>query len=194
MTTQIGWVFALALGLGATITTALAQEPGVHLVVAGLIAALLAVRGILVHRAVTASGASRSGVASANAASMGLVWLWGGLALLVIYTGILTWREWWQFTLAFLVAGAISMGFSSLLARDAAAGRDDEMMLKMARTFAWVQLVGMGVTMAGLLIDTDKRFLTTRERWEDWAANSIFFFGAAALAVLSAYALKMERR
>lgn len=194
MTSQFGWIFALALGLGATITTALGHQPGPHLVVAAIVAALLAVRGILVHRSVTAAAASRSAVASSNAASMALIWLWGGIALVVIYTSILTWREWWQFALAFLVAGGISLGFSSLLARDAAAGKEDETMLKLARNFGWIQLVGMVLTMIGLLVDPDKRFLQVRDRWEDWAANSIFFFGAAALAVLSAYALKMEKR
>jgi hypothetical protein len=194
MTSHTGWIFALALGLGAVVTTALANQPEVHLAVAAVIAAIFAVRGILVHRAETARGASRSAVASSNAASMGLVWLWGGIAIVIIYTGILTWREWWQFALAFLIAGGISMGFSRMLARDANAGRDDETMLKLARSFAWLQLAGMVATMAGLLIDPDKRFVVIRERWEDWAANSIFFFGAAALAVLSAYALKMEKR
>lgn len=194
MTSQMGWIFALALGLGAAITTVLANQPGVHMAVTAAIAAMYVARGILVHRTETARGASRSAIASTNASSMGLVWLWGGIALLVIYTGILTWREWWQFALAFLIAGAISMGFSWLLARDVAAGKDDETMLKLARNFAWLQLAGMVATMAGLLIDPDKRFLIVRERWEDWAANSIFFFGAAALAVLSVYALKMEKR
>ena len=194
MSLQTGWIFALALGLGATITTALAKEPGVHMAVVAAVALLYAARGIFVHRAETAKGASRSAISSSNAASMGLVWLWGGIAMLVIYTGILTWREWWQFALAFLAAGAISLGFASLLARDAAAGKDDVTMLKLARTFAWVQLGGMVATMLGLVIDPDKRFLIVRERWEDWAANSIFFFGAAALAVLSIWALANDKR
>lgn len=194
MTSQVGWIFALMLGLGATITSALGNDPSAHMAVAAIVAAIYVVRGILVHRAVSAAGASRSAVASSNAASMGLVWLWGGIALLIIYTVILTWREWWQFALAFLVAGSISMAFSSLLARDAAASKEDETMLKLARVFAWVQLVGMAATMAGLVIDPDKRFLVIRERWEDWAANSIFWFGAAALFVLSGYALLKEKR
>ena len=194
MSLQTGWIFALALGLGATITTALAKEPGVHMAVVAAVALLYALRGIVVHRSQTASGASRSAISSSNAASMGLLWLWGGIAMLVIYTGILTWREWWQFALAFLGAGAISLGFASQLARDAAAGKEDATMLKLARTFAWVQLAGMIVTMLGLVIDPDKRFLIVRERWEDWAANSIFFFGAAALAVLSAWALVNDKR
>lgn len=194
MNSHIGWVLALALGLSATVVAASFKDPGVYMAVVAGVALLYAVRGVAVHRAATAAGAGRSSVASTNAASMGLVWLWGGLALLAIYTGILTWREWWQFVLGFVVAGIISMGFSSMLSRDAAGGKEDETMLTLARAFAWLQLGGMAVTMLGLLIDPDKRFLIARDRWEDWAANSIFFFGAAALAVLSAYALHKEKR
>lgn len=194
MNSQIGWIFALALGLGAVIVTALANEPRVHIGISALVAAIYTARGVLVHRAVDGSGTSRSAIAATNASSMALVWLWGGLSVLVIYVGILTWREWWQFALAFTAVGAVSLGFAAMLARDAAAGKDDATMLKLARNLSWLQLAGMIVTMLGLVIDPDKRFLIVRERWEDWAANSIFFFGAAALAVLSAYALVKDKR
>ena len=33
-----------------------------------------------------------------------------------------------------------------------------------------------------------------REGTEDWAANSIFWFGAAALLILSVYALLKDKR
>jgi hypothetical protein len=194
MASQLVWILLLALGLGAVITTAAMNEPGVHMAVAAGVAALYAVRGILVHRGQAAAGASRSAVASSNSWSMALVWLWGGLSVLVIYTGLLTWREWWQFALAFTAVGIVSLGFAVMMGRDAAAGKDDATMLKLARNLTWAQLVGMIVTMVGLAVDPGKRFLIVRERWEDWAANSIFWFGAAALAVLSAYALMKDRR
>lgn len=194
MNSQIVWIFLLALGLGAVITTAMANGPGVHMGVAAGVAAVYAMRGILVHRGQVASGASRSAVASSNSMSMALVWLWGGLSVLVIYTGILTWREWWQFALAFIVVGVISLGFAVMMGRDAAAGKEDATMLKLARNLTWGQLAGMIITMVGLAVDPGKRFLIVRDRWEDWAANSIFFFGAAALAVLSAYALLKDKR
>lgn len=194
MKSQIVWIFLLALGMGAVITTALANDPAVHMAVAAGVAVAYALYGIVVHRADAAAGASRSAVASRNSMSMALVWLWGGLSVLAIYTGILTWREWWQFALAFTAVGLISLGFGVMMGRDAAAGKDDATMLKLARNLTWVQLVGMIVTMAGLLVDPDKRFLIVRARWEDWAANSIFFFGAAALAILSAYALLKDKR
>lgn len=194
MSTQVVWVLLLVTGIAAVIATAMANQPSMHLGVAAAVAAVYAARGILVHRAGETAALSRSAVAAGNSMSMALVWLWGGLSVLVIYTGILTWREWWQFALAFTAVGVVSLGFAAMLGRDAAAGKDDAMMLKLARNLTWVQLVGMIVTMLGLIIDPDKRFLIVRPRWEDWAANSIFFFGAAALAVLSAYALLKDRR
>lgn len=194
ITSQMGWVFSLALGLGAVITTALANDPTVHLGIAAVIAAILAIRGILVHRAGEVAGISRSAVASNNASSMALIWLWGGLSVFIIYAAHLTWREWWHFALAFIVVGAISLGFSMMLRKDADTGKEDATMLGLARKLGWVQLVGMIVTVVGLLVDPGKRFLTVRAGWEDWAANSIFLFGAAGLAVLSAYALWKERR
>lgn len=194
MNSQIVWVFLLAFGLGAVVATAMANAPGVHMGVAAAVAAVYALRGILVHRQQAAAGASRSAVASSNSMSMALVWLWGGLSVLVIYTGVLAWREWWQFALAFIAVGVISLGFAVMMGRDAAAGKEDASMLKLARTLTWVQLAGMAITMVGLAVDPGKRFLIIRERWEDWAGNSIFFFGAAALAVLSTYALLKDKR
>lgn len=194
MNSHIVWIFLLALGLGAVIATAIANAPGVHMAVAAAVAAVYALQGYRVHLAQEAAGASRSAVASSNSLWMALVWLWGGLSVLVIYTGILTWREWWQFALAFIAVGIISLGFAVMMGRDAAAGKDDATMLKLARNLTWVQLAGMVITMIGLAVDPGKRFLIIRERWEDWAANSIFFFGAAALAVLSAYALMRDKR
>lgn len=194
ITSQMGWVFSLALGLGAVITTALANDPMVHLGIAALIGLILAVRGILVHRAGEAARISRSAVASNNASSMSLIWLWGGLSVFIIYAAHLTWREWWHFAVAFIAVGAISLGFSMMLRKDANAGKEDATMLGLARKLGWVQLVGMIATVIGLLVDPDKRFLTIREGWEDWAANSIFLFGAAGLGILSAYALWKERR
>jgi hypothetical protein len=194
MNTQVGWIFALALGLGAAITTALAKQPVAHMAVAALVAALYAARGILVHRAETAAGASRSAIAATNSASMALVWLWGGLAVFIAYAVAITWKEWWHFSVAFIAVGLISLGFAAMMARDAAAGKEDAVMLKLARNLTWLQLVGMVATMVGLLVDPDKRFLVIRDGTEDWAANSIFWFGAAALFVLSAYALLKDKR
>ena len=60
-------------------------------------------------------------------------------------------------------------------------------MLKLARYLTVGQLVGMIVAMIGLVLD-DK--MPRGPDKPDWAASTIFFFGAAALAVISVNALR----
>ncbi len=118
--------------------------------------------------------------------------MWGSVALLLVYTFILKWHEWWHFCLGFALAGGLSLGFSILLGRDADAGREDETMLKLGRNLAIAQFVAMLVTIVGLIIDPDKEFLFIKE--DDWAGNGIFLLGAIALALLSGHALLTARK
>ncbi len=60
-------------------------------------------------------------------------------------------------------------------------------LLRLARYLTLGQLAGMIIAMLGLIID-DKMPRDPQE--PDWAANAIFFFGAAALAAISANALR----
>lgn len=165
----------------------------VHAAIA--VATALLVAGIAVRqcRTLLAKAASASEIASSNAWYMGLIWGWGMLALIVIYgTGVLVWKEWWHFVLAFGLAAALSLYFARVLKNDALAGKEDETMLRIARYLAIVQLAGMVITMLGLIIDGKMvRFLTPR--FTDWAANNIFFFGALGIAVISAYALQHNK-
>jgi hypothetical protein len=66
-----------------------------------------------------------------------------------------------------------------------------------------VQLVGAVAAMAGLILDGKLPFLPGlpslieghyRVGAKDWAANDVFFFGAAALAIISAVALRSYNR
>ncbi len=74
----------------------------------------------------------------------------------------------------------------------------DETMLKIARGFSIFVMVAMLITMFGLLVDGKMwRFTTVaglRRGSQDWAANNIFFFGAMALAAISANAIIMTGR
>lgn len=165
----------------------------IHAAIAAATALLVA--GVAVRQCSTllGKGASASEVASSNAWYMGVVWSWGALALIATYgTGVLVWKEWWHFVLAFAVAAGLSLYFSNGLKKDAIAGKEDETMLKLARYLAIVQLVGMGITMLGLIVDGKMmRFLTPR--FTDWAGNNVFFFGALGIALISGYALKKNK-
>lgn len=165
----------------------------VHAVIAAATALLVAGIAVRQCRTLLAKAASASEIASSNAWYMGLIWGWGMLALIVIYgTGVLVWKEWWHFVLAFGLAAALSLYFARVLKNDALAGKEDETMLRIARYLAIVQLAGMVITMLGLIIDGKMvRFLTPR--FTDWAANNIFFFGALGIAVISAYALQHNK-
>ena len=106
-------------------------------------------------------------------------------------TGVAFWHEWLSFFAAFAVAGAAALFFANLLQKDANAGKVDDTILKISRYLAYAQLFGMFLVMIGLVIDGKMtRFLVPRHG--DWAANNIFFFGAFALAAISAHALKVS--
>jgi hypothetical protein len=189
MTVQsmIAWGLVLGLGLAGAFYSAQASEPFGLLAAAAFVNLLLATVAIHERRALVKAGAAASRIESLTARYMGLIWLWGAAALVLIYVLVLSWREWPHFSAAFAGAGALCLGFSALLAKDAAKGRDDATMLRLGRYMAIGQLVGMIVTMIGLAIDPDKEIFHATD--SDWAGNGLFLFGALALAIVSAHAL-----
>ena len=190
--TIIGWGLVLGLGLAAAVYAAEAQEPVALLATTAFVSLLLATVGAVERRNLTRAGAKQSLIEATTARYMGLIWLWGGAALILIYTLVMYWREWSHFSAAFVGVGLLCLGFSWMLSKDAAQGREDETMLKIGRYLGIGQLVGMIVTMIGLGIDPNKEFLHTRKA--DWAGNAIFLFGALGLAIISAHALIDARK
>ncbi|MGE0024706.1 MAG: hypothetical protein AB7S70_13875 [Hyphomicrobium sp.] len=182
-----GLALLMGLGLAGVYFSADEKQPAGLLAAAGLVNLVLTAVAISGRRSLIRSGASASAVESATARAMGLIWLWGAAALVLVYVFLIAWREWPHFSAAFAVAGALCLGFSALLARDAAKGRDDPTLLRLGRYLCIGQLAGMVATMLGLLIDPDKEILYAVDA--DWAGNGIFLFGAFALALVSAHAL-----
>ncbi|HXF53700.1 MAG TPA: hypothetical protein VNK52_06205 [Hyphomicrobiaceae bacterium] len=199
---QMAWTLIGMLGIGASlallVVTAAARSSSVDMAYANMaiaaaastVFALVAMRDNLALRR---AGAAKSAIASSTARHMGIVWIWGALALAVTYaTGVLVWREWWHFLLAFAAVGGLCLFFAAMLEKDARAGREDATMLRLGRQLAIIQLAGMVIAVLGLLIDGKMtRFLNPR--YTDWAANNVFFFGAVAIAVISANALRPVR-
>lgn len=184
---MIGLGLLLALGLAGVVYSAREAEPLGLLGAAGFVNLVLAAVGIGERRSLGRAGAGRSAIESVTARAMGLIWLWGAAALVLVYNLVLSWREWTHFSAAFAAAGLISLGFSALLAKDAEKGKEDATLLRLGRYFAIAQLVGMIATLIGLAVDPDKEILHAVD--SDWAGNGIFLFGALALALVSAYAL-----
>jgi hypothetical protein len=187
----IGWTIILTLSVVATILSAGAGAPATHMATTGLVGLTCVLLALRERRALETAGASRGTVAATTARYIGLVWVWGALGLFVTYFFILAWRDWWQFVLAFAAVGVLSLLFAAALERDDRAGREDETMLKLGRYLAIGQLAGMVIAVLGLAIDPDKEFLSTKR--PDWAANTIFLFGALALAAITAHALIHDR-
>jgi len=187
MHAMIAWGLVLGLGLAGVVYAAEAKEPIGLLAAAAISNLLLAASALAERRALVSAGAAPSKVESVTSRYMGFIWLWGAAALVLVYTLVLTWREWTHFSAAFAGAGLLCVGFSALLAKDAARGHDDATLLRLGRYLGIGQLAGMIATMLGLWIDPDKEFLEVAE--SDWAGNGIFLFGALALAIVSAHAL-----
>ncbi len=192
MTEVFFWMLALTVGVVAIILSAAYGSPVLHMSICAVMSLSLAVVAIRENTRLRASGAGRNTISASTARHMGLVWIWGSLGLLVTYLFILSWHEWWQFFLCLAAAGVLCLFLAATIDNDAASGKEDETILTLARYLAWGQLAGMVIAMIGLVLDTDKRFLDTTR--EDWAANSIFFFGALAIAVITAHALVNDRQ
>lgn len=181
------WAGLLGLGVAAVVGGAAADRPGLTLGLAALAGSLFAVFAIVQRGRLVAAGAREPALASSTAGAMGVVWGWAAVSMLATYLFVLSWHEWWQYVLGAGAIAALCFGFAAMMQRDAAAGREDATMLKLARYLTLGQLGGMLIAMLGLIID-DKMPRDPQE--PDWAANTIFFFGAAALAAISANALR----
>ncbi len=181
----------MALGVSGAIATVAADARILNLVFAGVTALLFAFEGVQALGRMQTRGASETELAEASATRMGLVWAWGALALIVIYLGLLSWREWWHFFSAFAVAAVASFGLAAALRRDVAAGGGDGTMLKLGRLLAKGQIVGMAAAVIGLVVDGKVTRFMNPVKYPDWAGNNLFLFGAVALAVLSFAALRM---
>jgi hypothetical protein len=191
MLLMVLWMLGMAICVSALFFTAAGRSANLqlayaHMAIAATMSVIFAVMAIRECRAMLDAGAAPPEVSGNNAVYMGLVWAWGALMLFITYgTGILAWKEWWPFFIAFTVAGGLCLFLAVNLKKDTT-------MLRWARYLALIQFVAMIVVMLGLLIDGKMvRFLNPRHT--DWAANNIFFFGALALAAISGYALKTNR-
>lgn len=181
-----------ALGLAGIVHGVISQSPAIVLAASGAVGLVLVVSGIVRRRRHMSRGASISRIESSTAASMGLIWLWGAIAIVTVYPLMMYWREWPHFSGAFLAAGLLSLGYARLVSRDADAGRDDPTLLQLGRYLAWAQFAGMIITLIGLGIDPDKEIVYIKET--DWAGNGIFVTGAAALLLMTAEALFLSRQ
>ncbi len=191
------------MGLIVTVAFLLASLYG-HLVLAGmkqpvgyaalavLAAAVLAIPAILQLRQLDQEGQSRARIASTAARSIAFVWIFGAMVLFLVYGFALKWREWLTFGTAMLVIGALSYGLAIMFAKDADRAKSDSAMLGFGRVLNIAQVVGVVIAMVGLFID-GKMVVALAASRSDWAANSTFFTGAAAIAAIGIVSLIADR-
>lgn len=193
MSSLTAWMIALTLSICAIILTAAVNSPGLHMLASGVVSVAFALTAINEHRALTAAGASRSEIGSSTARNTGLVWAWGALGILVTYAAILVnrWPEWPQFFIGFVIAAAASLVFSNMLNRDTEAGKIDNSVMAVGKALVALQLIA--VILAVISMFFDGKF-PRPVNYPDWAACNIFFFGAIAIAAISANALLADRK
>jgi MFS family permease len=191
-TTLMTSLLSLVIGAVAQTLAAAFGTPIHFMAVTAVVSLIIAAFGVRRIVSLGKSGASISAISSAGAYSMGLAYAWGALALFATYVLVLPrWHEWPVFCGAFAAVAAISFAFAATVSKDAERGKDDQTLLKIGQILTISQLAGTIVAIVGLLLDPDKQFLN--ESRADWAAQTIFFFGAIALAVISAAALMYTR-
>jgi hypothetical protein len=196
MASMVIWVLGIGLSVAALVLAAAQKMFFVHMAITALISILVALASFSETRAAEGDPTRAGHSIEVSLRHMGLVWTWGALALFVTYAfNILSWREWWQFFIAFFVLAGLSLFLSATLREDAETGTSDDMLVKVARGFSIFILVAMLITMVGLLVDGKMWRFTTiagmRRGSQDWAANNVFFFGALALAAISWNAIRI---
>jgi hypothetical protein len=189
MLSMTGWLFSLSAAICATILAAAAEQPALQMAAVGVVCVAITIIAVRDHQKLKEIGAPISAIASSTARYLALVWAWAALAILITYLFVIDkhWAEWWQFFIGFAFAAIATIGFSVLLDRDRAAGRDDATLVKAGRVLLQAQVVGMSLGIVSLFVDNKFPRAATHA---DWAGCNIFFFGALAIAVISLDALR----
>lgn len=199
---MVVWTFSLALGISLLAITAVLPSIWLHTLLCALICLVIAILAVRENEAAIATETEVYKRSATNARFMGVVWTWGAVTLTLTYGLILHWQEWWHFALPFGAAALLCLCFSNLLQKGAS-DTTAERALKISQFLAIVQLVGAAAAMVGLFIDGKLPFISGmpslieghyRAGAKDWAANNIFFFGAVALVVISAVAIRSYNR
>jgi hypothetical protein len=196
---MVAWMLAIGVSVAGLVLSAAARPGNVtmahsHLMIAAGVSVLFALLAVRKMMALRNDGAARGAIAAEGARSVGLVWAWAALVIFATYgTGVLTWKEWVSHFLGLFSIGALSLAIATVLDRSVAASAEDETVLSLAHYLTIGLLVlSLGV-IVGFLIDGQMtRFLV--ERYTDWPAKHVMFFGAVATAAISGAALKYVPR
>lgn len=194
--TMVVWIMALATSISIHAVTAAMPSVELHALISAMITLVIAILAVRENeRAQTADGDAFE-LASTNAHYMAIVWAWAGLTITLTYASVMHWPDWWHYAMPIGGAALLYLCFANLMVKGTQ-GTTAVRALKIARFLAVVQLVGALAVIAGSIASGKLAFATSYtipSLARDWAANDIFFFGATALAVISAVAIKSYNR
>jgi hypothetical protein len=167
----------------------------VHAVSASIAAAALFAAFVIVvalrSNAAQGHGADAAApeAARTNARVMSLIYGWGGLAMLAIYTlSGLPWHHGWQYGTGMLVI-ALGLGLYARQIALPASTLARPHMLSQTAIMALLQGIAAGVALI-VLFASGKAFSVET----DWAANHVFVAGGVALVVASVLAYTTHQR
>lgn len=186
------WIAALLISVGVVVAVAAFGEPHHQLIACAAIALLLTGNAVRENLRLHSAGASKNVIAGSTARNAGLVWAWGALSILLTYMVVIDqrWPEWWHFFLGFAIAAVGSVLYARTMARDEAAGRVDQSMIKIGRVLVWAQAIGVAAGLISMFVDGKFPRAAT---YIDWAGCNIFFFGGLAIVLISLNALRTSR-
>jgi hypothetical protein len=194
--TMVVWIMALAISISVHAITAAMPSVGLHALVSAMITLVIAVLAVRENERALTADSDAFELASTNAHYMAVVWAWAGLTITLTYASVMHWSSWWYYAMPIGGAAVLCLCFANLMVKGSE-GTTATRALKLARFLALVQLVGAVAVIAGLIATGKLVFASsasTAALARDWAANDIFFFGATALAVISAVSIKSYNR
>lgn len=194
--TMVVWIMVLAISISVHAITAAMPSVELHALISAMITLVIAVLAVRENeRSMTADGDAFE-LVSTNAHYMAIVWAWAGLTITLTYASVMHWPNWWHYAMPIGGAALLYLCFANLTVKGTE-GTTATRALKIARFLAIVQLVGALAVIVGSIAGGKLAFAKSyniASLARDWAANDIFFFGATALAVISAVAIKSYNR
>lgn len=194
--TMVVWILALSIAVSVHAITAAMPSVELHALISVMISLVIAVLAVRENERVLTSQNDIFDLAAANARYMAVVWGWAAVTVTLTYASVLHWADWWHYAMPISAAAVLYLCFANLMDKGNESTTANRA-LKLARFLAIVQLVGALASIVGLIAGGKLAFashVSIANLARDWAANDIFFFGATALAVISAVALKSYHR
>lgn len=194
--TMVVWILALTIGISVHAVTAATPSVELHALLSAMISLIIAVLAVRDNERMPGSQGEIFALAATNARYMAVVWGWAAVTITLTYASVLHWPDWWHYAMPISGAAVLYLCFANIVEKGTQSTTAVRA-LTLARFLAIVQLVGALSIIVGLIAGGKLAVVSGPSAGNlarDWAANDIFAFAAAALAVISAVALRSYSR